>query len=148
MDTSIHHLKPRDQGLFRQLILVFEDVFEMEDFTLPPSSHLDRLLRLPDFMVFVALHESKVVGGLTVYILHQCYSEKPLAYVYDLAVQTTHQRKGIGRSLIATLNKHCQTQSFEEVFVQADAPDLYALDFYRSTQPTGEAAVVHFTYGL
>jgi aminoglycoside 3-N-acetyltransferase I len=37
---------------------------------------------------------------------------------------------------------------FEEVFVQADEADDYALDFYRTTKPTNEEKVRHFYYSL
>jgi aminoglycoside 3-N-acetyltransferase I len=68
--------------------------------------------------------------------------------VYDLAIDKEFQRKGIGKQLIAAVNKHCREMGFEEVFVQADKVDEYALDFYRSTNTTEEEDVSHFYYTL
>ncbi|MEX1014791.1 MAG: GNAT family N-acetyltransferase [Candidatus Paceibacterota bacterium] len=85
---------------------------------------------------------------MTVYTLEQYYSEKPLAYVYDLAVSVEYQRKGIARQLMAAVVGHCQAAGYEEVFVQAEKVDQYALDFYRSTPITGEEKVRHFTYNF
>jgi aminoglycoside 3-N-acetyltransferase I len=99
-------------------------------------------------MAFVALKENEVVGGLTIYTLHQYYSEKPLAYIYDLAVKVELQRRGIGRKLIDAVRAECKTQGYEEVFVQADEADDYALDFYRLTGATAEEHVRHFCYTL
>jgi aminoglycoside 3-N-acetyltransferase I len=79
-------------------------------------------------------------------VLDQYYSTKPLAYLYDLAVLTEYQRKGVGRKLIEFTNNYCRQEGFKEVFVQADKMDDYALDFYRSTNPTLEEQVVHFSY--
>lgn len=146
MDLTIERLLPNDLAKFKELILVFEDVFEMENFKLPHDNHLQRLLNKDTFFAVVAKINDKVIGGLTIYVLDQYYSEKPLAYIYDLAVLTTHQRKGVGNQLIKFTNNFCIQNGFEEVFVQADKVDEYAIDFYRSTQPTNEEQVVHFYY--
>ncbi|PJZ38422.1 AAC(3)-I family aminoglycoside 3-N-acetyltransferase [Leptospira levettii] len=132
---------------FIELILVFEDVFEMKEFQMPNQAYLQSLLERDDFFVFVSVIEGKVVAGLTAYLLRQYYSEKPLVYIYDLAVQTHLQRKGIGKSLIASINSYCKEKGMEEVFVQADLADDYALDFYKSTGGRAED-VVHFYYPL
>lgn len=145
---SVQKLSKDDLERFTALIKLFEDVFEMKDFSMPSSEHLQRLLAKKDFFVFVATQNDKIVGGLTAYVLEQYYSEKPLAYIYDLAVDTQFQRRGIGRQLITAINQFCTEKGFEEVFVQADRVDDYALDFYRSTKPTEEEDVLHFYYTL
>jgi aminoglycoside 3-N-acetyltransferase I len=145
---EIRKLSSDDIDRFTELILVFADVFVMQDFSLPHKEHLLEVLAKPDFMVFVAIEDDRVIGGLTAYTLHQYYAEKPLAYIYDLAIRTKYQRQGIGRKLIAEINAYCQANGYEEVFVQADKADDYALDFYRLTKPTNEEEVVHFYYAL
>ncbi|QNF34599.1 GNAT family N-acetyltransferase [Adhaeribacter swui] len=145
---EIKKLNHDDVERFIQLILVFEEVFEMQNFVMPPPQHLSALLSKPDFIVFVAEEEDKVIAGLTAYTLTQYYSEKPLAYIYDLAVLTKYQRQGIGKKLIAAINAYCQQNNYQEVFVQADVVDDYALDFYRGTHPTNEEDVIHFYYSL
>jgi len=79
--------------------------------------------------------------------LRQYYSTSPLVYIYDLAVAPEYQRKGIGKMLITEIQSYCKDIGVEEVFVQADVADDYALDFYRSTGARGED-VVHFYYPL
>ncbi|MFC4870739.1 GNAT family N-acetyltransferase [Negadavirga shengliensis] len=148
MDIEIKKLSFADLNDFIDLIRVFEDVFEMQNFNPPPSAHLQSLLDNSGFLVFVAKLQDKVIGGLTVYILDQYYSAKPLAYIYDLAVSVAHQRQGIGKKLISYLTEYCRENGFEEVFVQADRIDDYAIDFYRTTRPTNEEQVVHFYYTL
>jgi len=69
-----------------------------------------------------------------------------LAYIYDLAVLKDFRRKGIGKMLIKRLTDYCKKNGFDEIFVQADRVDGYALDFYRLTNPTNEEDVVHFSY--
>lgn len=148
MNLKIKKLNKSDLPEFIQLIKVFEAVFEMKDLVVPPEDHLQDLLADDKFMVFVALNEDlKVVAGLTAYTLTQYYSTKPLVYIFDLAVSVPLQRKGIGKNLIAEINRYCKESGMEEVFVQADIADDYAVDFYRSTGGIPES-VIHFTYPL
>ncbi len=140
-------LQPNDYIFFVELIYLFEDVFEMENFKIPQEEHLRKLLSKEGFYVFVAMLDNKVVGGLTAYTLDQYYSTKPLVYIFDLAIKREFQRQGIGKNLISAINTCCKELGVEEVFVQADLVDDYALDFYRSTGGIPED-VVHFTYPL
>ena len=147
MDIKIEKLSRDDISKFIELIRVFEDVFEMKNFKMPEENYLRRLLERDDFFVFVALLEDKVVGGLTSYIMHQYYSDSPLVYIFDLAVKTELQRKGIGKKLIESNNNYCKNIGVEAVMVQADIADDYAIDFYRSTGAKSEN-VIHFEYLL
>jgi aminoglycoside 3-N-acetyltransferase I len=131
---------------FILLVRLFEKVFEMNDFQIPDRSHLAKVLSKDGFRVVVAEIDNIIVGGATLYTLDQYYSTKPLAYLYDLAVLDEYQRKGIGRKIIEYIKVFYNSKGFEEVFVQADEVDDYALDFYRSTQPTEEEKVRHFYY--
>jgi len=145
--VEIKKLGSTDINQFKELIRVFEDVFEMKGLSMPGDNYLQNLLDTDSFFVFIALMDNKVVGGLTAYILQQYYSSSPLVYIYDLAVRTELQRQGIGKKLIAAIINYCKERGMEEVFVQADEEDGYALDFYRSTGGNAEN-VVHFTYPL
>lgn len=146
-NVEIKKLTSDDLNQFIELIRVFEDVFEMKNFQIPKSEYLQSLLNRDDFYVFVSVFEGRVIGGLTTYTLRQYYSEKTLVYIFDLAVLTKYQRQGIGKSLIQGINAYCKDLGVEEVFVQADLVDDYALDFYRATGGMAED-VVHFTYPL
>ncbi|MBO6516226.1 MAG: GNAT family N-acetyltransferase [Bacteroidia bacterium] len=147
-NVDIRRLNDTDINRFIELIRLFEIVFEMEDFTTPNTAYLQSLLNKETFNVFVAQHNNQIVGGLTTYTLEQYYSTQPLAYIYDLAVDPTFQRKGIGQKLIEATKSFYKENGFEEVFVQADKVDDYALDFYRKTNPTDEEDVSHFYYKL
>jgi len=147
MNVEIKKLHTSDITLFLALIRLFEDVFEMQNFKMPDEKYLQELLHQDGFYVFVAMIDNQVVGGLTAYTLQQYYSTRPLVYIYDLAVLTLYQRQGIGKKLIESINNYCQSIGVEEVFVQADEVDDYALDFYHSTGATAEK-VVHFYYPL
>lgn len=141
-------LRANDLEGLKELISLFEVVFKMKPFKRPSDQHLSRLLADPHFFCGSGKGWRSIIGGLTVYLLEQYYAESPLAYIYDLAVLETYQRKGVGKRLVAYTIEHCKGKGFEEVFVQADMPDDYAIDFYRKTYPTREEQVVHFSYEL
>jgi aminoglycoside 3-N-acetyltransferase I len=147
MDIKIEKLNYHDIEKFTELISVFEDVFEMNDFKIPDEIYLQELLKKDDFFVFVALLDNKVIGGLTSYIMQQYYSKLPLVYIYDLAVKTEFQRQGIGKMLINGNNSYCKSIGVEAVMVEADEVDDYAIKFYQSTGAIGEK-VIHFDYFL
>jgi aminoglycoside 3-N-acetyltransferase I len=148
MDTEILKLNHNDLDNFSALISVFEDVFEWEVFSIPQRVYLERLLQHPNFIVFVAKSDTEVVGGLTAYVIDRYDTEKPSAYIYDIAVVTNFQRQGIGKLLIAALNDYCKTNGFSEVFVQAETADIHAVNFYKKTAISSELAVKHFTYSF
>ncbi len=145
MKITIEKLNPADIHNFKELICVFEDVFEMKDLKMPGQNYLQQLLAKDDFFVFVALLDDKVVGGLTSYIMHQYYAPSPLVYIFDLAVKRELQYQGIGKMLIAANNNYSKNIGAEAVMVQADEPDDYAIKFYHSTGATAQK-VIHFEY--
>ena len=148
MEITVRQLTPADLDAYIQLIRVMEEVFEWEDFVLPGLPHLQKTLAQPATMVFVAFRDGRVVGGLTAYRLDLHSSERPSAYLYDLAVASDLQRQGIGRRLVTALLDHCRAEGYQDVFVQADVEDTHAIDFYRATQASSALQAVHFTYDI
>ena len=138
-DSDLHHLIA--------LIRLYEDVFEMRNFIMPNHDYLQTLLHQESPFFVVALLDDVVIGGLTAHILPSTYFPSSEIYIYDLAVRTEHQRKGIGRELIASLKKYCASLGMKEIFVQADIEDQHALDFYNATGGAAER-VIHFSYSL
>ena len=148
MNADISVLDSTSISDLSALIEVFEDVFEIESGYKPSPEHLSRLLQQESFVGIAAKIDGQVVGGLTAYVLEQYHSTKPLAYIYDFAVLTQFQRRGIGKQLIEFTRKYYRDKGFDEIFVQVDKVDLFALDFYRATHPSTEEPVIQFTYRL
>lgn len=146
-EIKYHKLATTDLKILIQLIRVYEEVFEMENFTLPGTAYLQSLLAKEHMIFFVAVSDGKVVGGLTAHTLPSVYFESDEIYIYDLAVKAEYQRKGIGRTLVAELKHYCKNLGKKEVFVQADLADEHAIDFYRATGGVPEN-VIHFSYNL
>jgi len=148
MNVEIQILTDKDTDSFSELIKIFEKVFEWENFSPPTNTHLQRLLNNKSFLVFVAKTNNSLLGGLTAHVLDRYNTEKPSAYIYDIAVSPPFQRKGIGKLLIATLNDYCEKNGFSEVFVQAETDDHQAVNFYRTTPNNSELQATHFTYSF
>jgi aminoglycoside 3-N-acetyltransferase I len=146
-DIKIQKLEAKDIDQFVELITIYEELFEMEDFKMPSKEYLQRVLERGDFWTFVAIAGKKVVGGLTAHLLVQYYTTTPQVYLYDLGVKEDFQRQGIGKALIAELKDFSKKHGIDEMYVQADLEDVLALDFYCATgaQPV---QVVHFNYFL
>lgn len=144
----IKKIAPDDIHSFQTLIKVFGETFEMKDFKMPSTTYLLSILDKPNFMAFIAEEDGRIIGGLTAFRLDLYYSEKPLAYIYDLAVLPAFQRRGNGQQLIKFFNNYCREHGYEEVFVQADLEDIHAVEFYKKTRPTNAEDVIHFYYTL
>ncbi|MGM9511592.1 GNAT family N-acetyltransferase [Larkinella sp. GY13] len=147
MNVEVRRLMPGEVDQFTELIHLFRDVLETDLVTKSRPEHLQRLLARPDFVVFVARFANQVVGGLTAYVLPQYHTEKPVVYLYDIAVGTTHQGQGIGTALLTQLMQYCRRLGVEELFVQADQEDSQAIHFYRATGGF-PMQVIQFTYPL
>lgn len=146
-EFEVVRLHKGDIKLFVKLIELFHEVFDSEDKRMADKSHLKKLLHKDGFIVLAAVHGNKIIGGLTAYEMPLYYSSGSEVYIYDMAVDTAYQRKGIGKDLIAELKKVCTSKNVKTIFVEAHATDHYAIDFYRSSGGNPEQ-VVHFNYEL
>jgi len=139
-------LGENDVLLFRELVMLFNEVFE-EYNTIASDKHLEDLLKRSNFKAIVAFQGDVLLGGLTTYELPRYYNEKSELYIYDFAVKTSFQGKGIGKMLIRHLEQHAKESNVELVFVEAHSEDLEAVKFYESTFGEGEK-VDHFNYQI
>ena len=132
---------------FRDLVGIFKEVFENEE-AISDNEHLCKILSNPDFKVFVVRKNNKVVGGLTIYILHRYFGNKPVAYIYDVGITPEFQGQGLGKALIVEVCKYCKDNGFEDAYVEAESDDLDAVNFYRKTKFNNEMNAIHFTYTI
>ena len=61
-----------------------------------------------------------MTGALCAYELHKFEQERSEIYIYDLAVATTHRRRGIATALIGKLQEISAARDAWVIFVQAD----------------------------
>jgi len=132
---TFKHLSPSELPQVRALLAVFGEAFaEPETYVSrqPDDAYLTTLLAKPHVMVVVALHGDAVVGGLVAYQLEKLEQARSEIYIYDLAVQEAHRRKGVATGLIRALGVIAKTRGAYVMFVQADRTDPPAIRLYES----------------
>ena len=142
---EIKRLTKDDLSACKQLINMFNMVFEEAESAISSETNLVKLLSQNNFIAIAAFSESEVVGGLTAYELPMYYSENSEIFLYDLAVKPEFQRIGIGKRLVHNLKDYCNRNGIKEFFVLAHEEDEHAVEFYRSTGGKSEK-VVNFLY--
>lgn len=146
-EFKIKKLEKEDVLIFQKMTLMFQEVFEITDHTIPALPYLQRLLETPSFIAYAVVHKNDVVAGLTAYELPLYYSDFPEMFLYDIAVREDFQRKGLGKKLLVSLQNYCQTKNIKLMFVAANEEDKHAIEFYHSTGGYAEK-VVHFNYPI
>jgi len=144
---EIKRLGPSDVALAQKLFWLMQQVFKVENPDTITEAYVVKILANTTFVVFAALYNSEPVGGITGDELPMYNAETAEMYIYDIAIKPEFQRMGIGKKLIAAAKRHCSKNNIKTLYVQADAEDKHALDFYRSTGAS-ESKVVHFTYNI
>jgi aminoglycoside 3-N-acetyltransferase I len=143
-ELRIERLTAGDSGRARELFLTLAGVFETEAEPLG-EEYLESLLRKEAFWAFAATMDGRIAGGLTAHTLPMTRTESAEIFIYDIAVVPEHQRKGIGRRLVAALRAAAAAAGIGVLFVAADNEDEHALDFYQAIG--GEAGpVTIFTF--
>lgn len=143
--TDIRLLTADDIELMRSLLKVFGEAFDEVDTYCgrqPTASYLQRLLGQDHFIALVALENGEAVGGLAAYELRKFEQERSEIYIYDLAIDTHHRRKGIATALINALQDIAAERGAYVIFVQADYVDTPAVKLYEKLGVREE--VLHF----
>jgi aminoglycoside 3-N-acetyltransferase I len=148
MSKKVIHIKKlgnKDLLLFQKLILLFSNVFEMDNNASAKKSYLKSLLSNTAFIALVIFHEDEIVGGLTAYELPLYYAEYSEIYIYDVAIKRQFQRMGFGNKLLSSLKKYCRKNTIKEFFVEAHEEDKHSVSFYHSAGGKAEK-VIHFNF--
>ena len=135
MDYSFEQISASDLSIFKQLLAVFGEAFEEPETyggAVPSDGYLAGLLGKPHFIALAALHDGAVVGGLAAYVLEKFERARSEVYIYDLAVQEGHRRKGVATGLIRALGRIAKERGAYVMYVQADRGDEPAIRLYES----------------
>lgn len=141
----IERLRPGDAARYAELMSLFGRVFEMSDTytgARPGEAWVAERLASKDFIALVALDGEAVVGGLAAYVLRKFERERSEIYIYDLAVDAGHRRRGIATALIRETVAIAPSVGAYVVFVQADRGDAPAEALYDGLGTREEVA--HF----
>jgi aminoglycoside 3-N-acetyltransferase I len=96
----------------------------------PDDAYLAALLGSPSFVAIAAVDGDRVVGGLAGYVLPKFEQARAELYIYDLAVDEGHRRRGVATAMIEALRHHAAARGVWVIFVQADPGDEPAIALY------------------
>lgn len=141
----IRRLGPADVAAMRALNGVYGAAFDdpvTYRIDQPDDVWLARQLAKDGNILLVAEIDGAIVGGLTAYELPKFEAARSEIYLYDLAVDAAHRRRGIASALIAELQHIAADIGAWAVFVQADYGDDPAVALY--TKLGVREDVMHF----
>jgi len=130
---AIRALEADDVDLFRELLAVMGRAFEeLDTYTRaqPDTAYLRRLLGRNNFMALAAFEGSAVIGGLAAYVLDKFEQARSEIFIYDLAVDAAHRRKGVATALIEAVKAIAAKRGAHVIFIQADPVDAPAVALY------------------
>jgi len=147
MTTSLltRVLGPDDVAALRATLAMFGTAFgEPDTYTArqPHDAYLKRLLASDSFVAIAAFAAGEVIGGLAGYVLPKFEQARSEFYIYDLAVDEHHRRRGIATALIGALQQLAAQRGIYVIFVQADHGDDPAIALY--TKLGVREDVLHF----
>ena len=108
----------------------------------PNDEYLQGLLESQTFVAIVALEGTDVIGGLAGYVLPKFEQTRSEFYIYDLAVNEAHRRRGVATAVIQELRRLIAARDIYVIFVQADHGDDPAISLYTKLGTREE--VLHF----
>lgn len=108
----------------------------------PDDHYLQHLLESDSFIAIVALAGTEVIGGMAGYLLPKFEQARSEFYIYDLAVEQAHRRRGVATALIERLRQIAESRGIYVIFVQADLGDDPAIALY--TRLGVREDVLHF----
>jgi aminoglycoside 3-N-acetyltransferase I len=124
MGFTTKRLDAADLAAMKALLRLFGEVFgDLATYqgAVPSDAYLLGLLRDETFFAVAARDEhGATIGALAAYELKKFEQERSEIYIYDLAVDASHRRKGVATALIRTLGEAARRRGAYIMFVQAD----------------------------
>lgn len=136
-----------DIALAQDLFHFYQVDDNIEKPTRASDHYLQRLFAAGGFHTIVALHDGKVIGGVTGYELPMYIEETKELFLYEIAVEPEYRKQGIGRALIEALKKLCLEKGIKVIFVGTWMTNVEAIGLYGSTGGKRED-IPWFTYDL
>lgn len=98
----------------------------------PAASAVRAYLDDPTAAVFVAIHQGRPVGMVSVRIVSDLFHAAPAALIQELVIDEEHRGMGLGGALLDTAVAHAAERGCAEVSVATGAGNEVAQALYRS----------------
>ena len=94
-------------------------------------SRLDRLEKTENALVLIAENETEVVGLVTCHLLATIHATPIVAWLTALVVHANHQGGGVGRELVAAVERWARDNGAVKISVTSGSHRAGAHEFYR-----------------
>lgn len=139
-------LTPGDVRLAGELLRYLQEEFEVEHPGDLSDDRVRTVLADGSTVVFAALVDHCLAGGITAYRLHGADYAQSELMLYDVAVKPEFRRRGIATAMLLYAKEWCANNGIAEMFVLADAADDHAVGLYRSVSGAVASRAVMVTY--
>jgi aminoglycoside 3-N-acetyltransferase I len=130
---QIKRLGPLDLAAMRELNKLFSRAFQdpmTYEENPPEDRYLADVLAADRNIALVAAEDQTILGGLFAYEFDKFEKARREIYIYDLAVDEAHRRRGIALSLLQHLTGIAKQRGAWAAYVQADHGDDAAIALY------------------
>lgn len=132
-DVLVRPLGADDGDAMRAMLDMFGAAFDDRDAYSahqPDDAWLKQLLARDTFVAVAAFVGARVVGGIAGYVLPKFEQARYELYLYDLAVDESHRRRGVATAMLEALKRWAAERGIGVIFVQADRGDDPAIALY------------------
>jgi ribosomal protein S18 acetylase RimI-like enzyme len=133
-DIEIRSLRPGDESVVRELA------------TYDGSGDPQALLADPRTLMLVALDGEQPVGFVLAHELPRRHGDRSKLFVYEVDVAESHQRRGIGKALLARLAELARERGIRVGFVLTDHDNVPANALYGSAGRASSRGVVQWEF--
>jgi len=124
MSFTTRRLDATDLVAMKASLRLYGEMFSDHDSyqsKVPSDAYLLKLLGDETFLAVASFDAAgTIIGALAAYELRKFEQERSEVYIYDLAVDANHRRKGVATALIRTLGEAARERGVYVMFVQAD----------------------------
>jgi [ribosomal protein S18]-alanine N-acetyltransferase len=129
-EIAVRLLAPGDEGVVRELA------------TYDGPGDPEALLADPRSLMLVAFYRKRPVGLVVAHELPRRHGDRSKLFVYEVDVAESHQRRGIGKALLARLAELARERGIGVGFVLTDEDNIPANALYRSAGGTSSRDVM------
>ena len=133
MDSLAKSIRIRsaDESDIPSLILLAEQFIPGEANNKKRLEVLKRVLKNPDYELFVAELKEGIVGFIDRWIILDFTHGARLSYIHTLYVNSKHRRKGVASKLIQRVMKNAKNMGVSEIHVTTRFDNKSAINLYR-----------------
>lgn len=92
---------------------------------------LKKVLKNPDYKLFIAETEGEIVGFIDQWIIHDFTHGAKHSYIHNLYVSSDFRRRGIASKLLQELTKNGRNEGVTEIHVTTRVDNELAISLYK-----------------